>query len=72
MREDYNNAVMTIELDDSQTVYSIDYLSVYCYAVGVDFGHMEISLNPSAVAVPAKLPEVRSTPPKLVRDTRRC
>jgi hypothetical protein len=54
---------MTIELTGDQTIYSIDYLSVYCYAVGVDFGHINVDINPAQTPVPPKMPPVRDTPP---------
>lgn len=72
MREDYNNVQMTVELADGQTVYNIDYISVYCYEVGVNFGHVNINLDPSSVTVPAYLPPLRDRAPPAVRDTRRC
>jgi len=36
---------------------------VYCYAVGVDFGHINVAIDPSQTPVPPKMPPVRDTPP---------
>ena len=63
MRDDIHNQVVTIELPEDQTVYTINYLSVYCYAVGVDFGHMEVAVDPSRTPVPPALPAVRTQAP---------
>ena len=39
-------------------MYNINYLSVYCYAVGVNFGHMEVAVDQVKTPVPPHLPQV--------------
>jgi hypothetical protein len=65
IKEDMKSVVLTVELLDDQTVYNIDYLSVYCYEVGVNFGHMEVSLNPAVDVVPPYLPPVLASAPSV-------
>ncbi len=69
MREDYTgNTDLVVELAEGQTVYDINYISVYCFAVGVDFGHVFVNLTPDRDPVPPSIPPVRFTPPPVGRD----
>uniref|UniRef100_A0A914US43 DM13 domain-containing protein n=1 Tax=Plectus sambesii TaxID=2011161 RepID=A0A914US43_9BILA len=58
-----NRQDLTVELGDGQTVYDINYLSVYCFAVGVNFGHVPVNLTPQRNPVPPSIPPVRDGPP---------
>ncbi|KAI1732357.1 electron transfer DM13 domain-containing protein [Ditylenchus destructor] len=49
---------LVVQLNKGQTIYNIDYLSIFCYQYDVDFGHMEIKLEPNAISVPAYIPPV--------------
>jgi len=61
-----------VELADGQTVYDISYFSVYCYAVGVDFGHVPVNIDQNKVSVPPYIPPVRDSPPPAKSDGRNC
>jgi hypothetical protein len=64
LREDYTgNVDLRVQLADNQTIYDINYLSVYCFAVGVDFGHVNFNLSPVHNPVPPSMPPIRDTPP---------
>uniref|UniRef100_A0A914V472 DM13 domain-containing protein n=1 Tax=Plectus sambesii TaxID=2011161 RepID=A0A914V472_9BILA len=71
LREDWTGRQdLTVELGDGQTVYDINYLSVYCFAVGVNFGHVPVNLTPQRNPVPPSIPPVRDGPPPVSRPLR--
>ncbi|VDD90143.1 unnamed protein product [Enterobius vermicularis] len=53
------DADLFVRLPTGVTVYDINYLSVYCYAYGVDFGHVNFRLSPDEIAVPGYIPPIR-------------
>uniref|UniRef100_A0A0N5A7L3 DM13 domain-containing protein n=1 Tax=Syphacia muris TaxID=451379 RepID=A0A0N5A7L3_9BILA len=53
---------LIVRLPDSETVYTISYISVYCYQYGVDFGHVNFRLLPEQVSIPAFIPPLKSSP----------
>lgn len=71
MREDWTNKDIVVRLADGQTVYDIEWVSVFCYNYSVDFAHLPVNLDRNANFVPAYLPEFRKTAPFRERR-RRC
>jgi len=52
----YDAKTLVITLPGDLTVFDVDYLSVWCDAFSVDFGHVKVpSLNPDALNVPPSL-----------------
>uniref|UniRef100_A0A1I7WJK7 DM13 domain-containing protein n=1 Tax=Heterorhabditis bacteriophora TaxID=37862 RepID=A0A1I7WJK7_HETBA len=64
MHEDYSNMDVTISLADDQTVYDIEWISVFCYQFSVDFCHIKVFLKKEENPVPAYLPQISKTAPR--------
>ncbi|KHN86627.1 Protein Skeletor, isoforms D/E [Toxocara canis] len=72
LREDYSGRNgLIIRLADDQTVYDINYVSVFCYEFAVDFGHVLFNLRADQVAVPPFIPPVQHGP-NVVRTQTQC
>ncbi|KAL3069415.1 hypothetical protein niasHS_018140 [Heterodera schachtii] len=57
LRDDYRGDTdLRVQLAHGQTIYGIDYLSLFCYQYDVDFGHIDVHLDPQQNAVPAHIP----------------
>uniref|UniRef100_A0A914RHM1 DM13 domain-containing protein n=1 Tax=Parascaris equorum TaxID=6256 RepID=A0A914RHM1_PAREQ len=60
LREDYDGRKeLIVRLANDQTVYDINYISVFCYEFAVDFGHVVFDMRALQVAVPAYIPPVQ-------------
>lgn len=57
------NTDLIIRLAKEQTVYDINYISVFCYEYGVDFGHIYFDLFPEQIIVPPYIPPIQSKLP---------
>lgn len=69
LKEEYYDRDLIVQLPETETVYSIQWLSIYCFDVGVDFGHIEFELNPVSQPVPPVIPPlVSDSPPKTSSD----
>ncbi|MFH4976877.1 hypothetical protein AB6A40_003586 [Gnathostoma spinigerum] len=63
LKEDYYaNTDLIAELPEGTNVYDTNYLSLYCVAYSVDFGHVEFNLSRANNPVPVHLPPVRTSP----------
>ncbi|KAK6760249.1 hypothetical protein RB195_021655 [Necator americanus] len=69
INEDWTNQDITVRLAEGQTVYDIEWISVFCYNYSVDFAHLPVNLTKNVNFVPAYLPEFRKTAP--FRERRR-
>ncbi|ETN70172.1 hypothetical protein NECAME_04993 [Necator americanus] len=69
INEDWTNQDITVRLVEGQTVYDIEWISVFCYNYSVDFAHLPVNLTKNVNFVPAYLPEFRKTAP--FRERRR-
>ncbi|CAJ0574183.1 unnamed protein product, partial [Mesorhabditis spiculigera] len=56
IHEDLANRQVEIRLGGNQTVYDVDYLSIFCYQYSVDFGSIRFKVDPSRVPVPFHMP----------------
>lgn len=56
MREQFKNRDLIVELPDNLTLHDVTWLSVYCYEVGVDFGHVEFKFSRLSQPLPPELP----------------
>ncbi|KHJ96119.1 hypothetical protein OESDEN_03919 [Oesophagostomum dentatum] len=63
IREDWTNEDIVVRLGEYQTVYDIEWVSVFCYNYSVDFAHLPVKLDPNVDFVPAYLPEFRDRSP---------
>uniref|UniRef100_A0A183D5J6 DM13 domain-containing protein n=1 Tax=Gongylonema pulchrum TaxID=637853 RepID=A0A183D5J6_9BILA len=62
--KDYiGNSDLVVRLAHPQTVYDINYISVFCYEYAADFGHIYFSLPRDHIFVPPYIPPVRDEPP---------
>lgn len=59
MREPYKDKDLIIELPGNLTLHDVSWLSVYCYEVGVDFGHIEFKIPRGSQPLPPVLPLLR-------------
>ncbi|CAD6188929.1 unnamed protein product [Caenorhabditis auriculariae] len=64
MKEDISNQDFIIRLAGNQTIYDIEWLSVFCYRFSHDFGHIELGLVEDEYLVPPFIPEVRESAPQ--------
>lgn len=65
LKEDYSDGNnLTVRLPGNQTIYDINYISIFCYEYAVDFGHIYFNLSPKDVKVPPYIPPIREEPPK--------
>ncbi|CAI2358077.1 unnamed protein product [Caenorhabditis sp. 36 PRJEB53466] len=67
MLQDITDRDMIVRLGENQTVYDIEWLSVFCYKYSHDFGHLDLGLVENEEQVPPFIPDVRSEPPTGVR-----
>ncbi|GMT35675.1 hypothetical protein PFISCL1PPCAC_26972, partial [Pristionchus fissidentatus] len=65
MHEDYVSEDVVVRLAGDQTVYDISFLSVFCYDFDVDFGHVNLDLNPKSHPLPAFIPPIGYSPPEI-------
>ncbi|EPB75415.1 hypothetical protein ANCCEY_05466 [Ancylostoma ceylanicum] len=42
IKEDWTNEDIVVRLADGQTVYDIEWVSVFCYNYSVDFAHLPV------------------------------
>uniref|UniRef100_A0A1I7V3P3 DM13 domain-containing protein n=1 Tax=Caenorhabditis tropicalis TaxID=1561998 RepID=A0A1I7V3P3_9PELO len=70
MRKDLTDQTMTVRLDQSQTIYDIEWISVFSYKNSHDFGHLDIGLVENEEQVPPFIPDVRTSEPP--RSARNC
>lgn len=70
MLKDITDQHMIVRLDRSQTIYDIEWISVFCYKYSHDFGHLDIGLVENEEQVPPYIPDIRTSPPQ--RVTQNC
>ncbi|KAF1749254.1 hypothetical protein GCK72_025721 [Caenorhabditis remanei] len=70
MLKDITDQTMTVRLDRSQTIYDIEWISVFCYKYSHDFGHLDMGLVENEEQVPPYIPDVRTSEPP--RISQRC
>lgn len=63
MLRDITDQSMTIRLDRTQTIYDIEWISVFCYKYSHDFGHLDMGLVENEEQVPPYIPDVRTSEP---------
>uniref|UniRef100_A0A915Q263 DM13 domain-containing protein n=1 Tax=Setaria digitata TaxID=48799 RepID=A0A915Q263_9BILA len=67
LTKDYSgNTDLKILLPRQQTVYDINYISVFCYEYAVDFGHVYFDLSPQDVPVPPYIPPIQNEPSTVI------
>ncbi|CAJ0608848.1 unnamed protein product [Cylicocyclus nassatus] len=71
IREDWADEDIVVRLGEYQTVYDIEWISVFCYNYSVDFAHLPVKLDHTRDFVPAYLPEFRTMAPFRERK-RKC
>ncbi|CAB3401033.1 unnamed protein product [Caenorhabditis bovis] len=54
---------MVVRLAEGQTIYDIEWLSVFCYQYSHDFGHLDLGLVEDEELVPPFMPDIRASPP---------
>ena len=60
LRDEYGGEADVIaRLGGGQTIYDVDYLSLFCYQYDVDFGHIRFKFNEKEQPLPAHIPPVR-------------
>uniref|UniRef100_A0A914ED00 DM13 domain-containing protein n=1 Tax=Acrobeloides nanus TaxID=290746 RepID=A0A914ED00_9BILA len=68
IHEDYTGENdLAAVLSEGQTVYDIDFISVFCYQYNVNFGNVRLHLDPDVVQVPPYIPPVRESPTLPIR-----
>lgn len=70
MLKDITDQDMIVRLDRSQTIYDIEWISVFCYKYAHDFGHLDIGLVENEEQVPPYIPDLRTSEPP--RPTHNC
>uniref|UniRef100_A0A8R1DMP4 DM13 domain-containing protein n=1 Tax=Caenorhabditis japonica TaxID=281687 RepID=A0A8R1DMP4_CAEJA len=63
MLQDISDRDMIIRLAENQTIYDIEWLSVFCVKYSHDFGHLDLGLVDNEEQVPPYMPEMRSAEP---------
>lgn len=63
MLQDITDRDMIVRLAENQTIYDIEWISVFCYKYSHDFGHLDIGLVENEEQVPPFIPEIRSSEP---------
>ncbi|VDM74805.1 unnamed protein product [Strongylus vulgaris] len=63
IKEDWTNEDIVVRLGEYQTVYDIEWISVFCYNYSVDFAHLPVKMDHTKDFVPAHLPELRKMAP---------
>ncbi|ULT84791.1 hypothetical protein L3Y34_013463 [Caenorhabditis briggsae] len=67
MLKDITDETMIVRLDPSQTIYDIEWISVFCYKYSHDFGHLDIGLVENEEQVPPYIPDLRSSEPSAIQ-----
>lgn len=74
MKENYiGKTDLKVRLLGSQTIYNIDYISIFCYQYDVDFGHYKINFS-AENEIPAYIPPTKSAhiKQKVLATTNKC
>lgn len=66
MLKDITDQDIIIRLDQSQTIYDIEWISVFCYKYSHDFGHLDMGLVENEEQVPPYIPDISISEPHVI------